>query len=48
MAVTKNLYLNFDLKKLYIDSNARNNLGVTVSHLNPNPLAIGVGLGYRF
>lgn len=42
------LFLNADLKKIFIDSKVKNGAGVTISHLNPDPLVIGVGLGYRF
>ena len=49
VALTKSLYLNFDLKKLYINSTLKSADGTTVNtHVNPNPLAFGVGLGYRF
>lgn len=43
----KNLYLNFDVKKVYIDSDITLN-GTKVSHVNLDPLLVGVGLGWRF
>lgn len=46
--VPDGIFLNADLKKLFIDSKVKNDAGVTISHLNPDPLVIGVGLGYRF
>lgn len=48
VAMAKNLYFSFDLKKAYIDCKVKKSAGVTVSHLNPNPLLIGVGFDYRF
>ena len=42
------LFFNADLKKIFIDSKVKNDAGVTISNLNPDPLVIGVGLGYRF
>lgn len=43
----KNLYLNVDLKKIYLDTDVTLN-GTTVSHLNLDPVLFGVGLGWRF
>ena len=40
-------YLNFDIKKIYIDSDVTLN-GAKISNLKLDPLAIGVGLGWRF
>ena len=46
--IPDDLFLNADLKKVFIDSKVKNGAGVTISNLNPDPLVIGVGLGYRF
>jgi len=40
-------YLNFDVKKIYIRTDLLLG-GAKVSTLKPDPVAIGVGLGYRF
>ncbi len=45
--LARSLFLNLDVKKLYIDSDLTVN-GVKSSHLNLDPLAFGVGLGWRF
>ncbi|HTH95313.1 MAG TPA: OmpW family outer membrane protein [Rhodocyclaceae bacterium] len=45
--VTKNSYINFDVKKLYIQSDLQVG-GNTVSTLKINPLLWGVGYGFRF
>ena len=44
----EDLFLNFDAKKVFIDSKVKNSAGVTLSHINPDPLVISVGLGYKF
>jgi len=45
----KNLYLNFDIKKIYIQSDViQNNNGQKISTLKLDPLAVGVGLGWKF
>ena len=46
--IPDNLFLNADLKKVFIDSKVKNGAGVTISNLNPDPLVVGVGLGLRF
>jgi outer membrane protein len=45
--ISKNLSFNFDIKKIYIDTDVKIS-GGKVSKLNLDPLAIGVGLGWRF
>jgi outer membrane protein len=46
-----NLYLNFDIKKLYLSTDVE---AITVANakvktqVNINPLIVGLGLGYRF
>jgi outer membrane protein len=47
LPVTKNMVFNVDVKKIWIDSAVKIN-GGKVSKVDPNPLAIGVGLGWRF
>lgn len=44
----KNLFLNLDVKKIYINTDIKDDAGTKLSHLKLNPLAIGVGLGWRF
>ncbi|MBP9714853.1 MAG: OmpW family protein [Sterolibacterium sp.] len=46
--LTDTMYLNFDIKKIYIRSDLMNGAGAKVSHLKLDPLAIGIGLGWRF
>jgi len=44
-----NLYLNFDIKKIWIGTDVTlARTGAKVTHLNLNPLLPGVGLGWRF
>jgi outer membrane protein len=45
--LSKNLFLNVDLKKIYIDSDIKAN-GTKISSVKLDPLAFGVGLGWRF
>lgn len=40
--------VNFDVKKIFIDSNVKNDAGMKVSHIDPDPLIFSVGLGWRF
>lgn len=46
--LSDNMYLNFDVKKIYIQSDVRTDAGVKVSEVKLDPLAIGVGIGWRF
>lgn len=46
--LTENLFLNLDVKKIYINTDLMDDAGNVVSHLKVDPLAIGVGLGWRF
>lgn len=46
--LTENLFLNLDVKKIYIGTDIKDDAGTVVSHLKADPLAIGVGLGWRF
>ncbi|MDF1486299.1 outer membrane beta-barrel protein [Ramlibacter sp. H39-3-26] len=43
----KNLYLNFDVKKLYIKTDV-SAAGVTLGSFKVDPVLIGIGLGWRF
>ncbi len=45
--VDKNLYVNFDVKKVYIGSDVKLN-GNKISEVNIDPLLWSVGLGWRF
>jgi len=46
--LTDNLFLNLDVKKIYIRTDIKDDAGTVVSRLKADPLAIGVGLGWRF
>lgn len=52
VAVTKNVFLNVDLKKIWIDTKATGNSGaingVSLGKLEINPLVFGVGVGMKF
>lgn len=52
VAVTKNVFLNVDLKKIWIDTKATGNSGaingVSLGELEINPLVFGVGVGMKF
>jgi outer membrane protein len=45
--ITKNLSFNFDIKKIYIETDVKI-AGAKVSNLKLDPLMVGVGLGWRF
>ncbi|MBK6650055.1 MAG: OmpW family protein [Betaproteobacteria bacterium] len=45
--VAKNLYLNFDLKKVYIKTDVTLS-GKDMGSFKVDPVLVGVGLGYRF
>ena len=42
------MYLNFDLKYLWIGTDVNTQAGAKLTHLNINPWVPGVGLGWRF
>lgn len=46
-AVAKNVYLNFDVKKVQISTNVSVG-GTDIGKFKVDPLLIGVGVGYRF
>lgn len=43
-----NLFLNLDVKNIYINTDIKDGAGTKLSHLKLDPLAIGIGLGWRF
>jgi outer membrane protein len=43
----QNLYLNFDVKKVYIEADVKLD-GAKVSNVKVDPLLVGIGLGWRF
>ena len=43
-ALDKNWSINFDVKKVYIDTNVSGGIG----KFKVDPVLVGVGLGYRF
>lgn len=45
--LTNNLFLNVDVKKIYLDADLKAG-GTKVSKLTLDPLAIGIGIGWRF
>jgi len=47
IAVTKNGYINLDVKKIWIDTDVKNN-GVKLTTLEINPVVWGIGYGFRF
>ena len=46
--LTKQVSLNFDVKKVYIRTDLYNAAGVSQGILKLDPLLVGVGVGYRF
>ncbi len=48
IAVTKNGYINLDVKKIWIDTTVKNTAGAFVSSLDINPVVWGIGYGFRF
>ncbi len=49
IAVTKNGYLNLDVKKIWIDTTVKDSAtGATVTNLDINPVVWGIGYGFRF
>lgn len=48
IAVSKNGYLNLDVKKIWIDTTVKTAAGVKVTDLDINPVVWGVGYGFRF
>ena len=46
--VAKNMYLNFDVKKVYIRTDVSTTAGAKLGTLSLDPLLLGIGLGWRF
>jgi len=47
--LTKNVFLNFDIKKIWIDTDVKAAAtGASVANLKINPLIVGMGLGWKF
>lgn len=46
--VTKNGYINLDVKKIWIDTTVKTAAGATVTDLDINPVVWGIGYGFRF
>lgn len=47
--LTKSVFLNFDIKKIWIDTDVNAAAtGASVVNLKINPLIVGVGLGWKF
>jgi outer membrane protein len=46
--LTKQVSLNFDVKKVYIKTDVYNAAGVNQGTLKLDPVLVGVGVGYRF
>jgi outer membrane protein len=45
--VAQNSYINFDVKKVYMKTDATSN-GTKISTINVDPLLIGIGYGFKF
>lgn len=43
-----NVYLNVDVKKVWIDTDVSVNNGAINAHANINPWILGIGVGYKF
>lgn len=48
IAVTKNGYINLDVKKIWIDTTVKTTAGAKVTDLDINPVVWGIGYGFRF
>lgn len=47
--IYKDKFINFDIKKIYIDSDVKLAAnGAKVSHIKLDPIVVGVGFGWRF
>lgn len=47
-ALTENVYLNVDVKKLFVSTKARINGGDIKSKVDVDPWIVGAGIGYKF
>lgn len=49
MQIGKNKFINFDIKKIYIGTDVKlAATGTTISHVQLDPLVLGVGFGWQF
>ena len=48
IAITKNGYLNLDVKKIWIDTTVKTTAGAKVTDLDIDPVVWGIGYGFRF
>jgi outer membrane protein len=48
IAVTKNGYINLDVKKIWIGTTVKTTAGTKVTDLDINPVVWGIGYGFRF
>ncbi|MHB1085876.1 MAG: OmpW/AlkL family protein [Thiobacillus sp.] len=48
IAVTKNGYINLDVKKIWINTTVNTTAGAKVTDLDINPVVWGIGYGFRF
>jgi outer membrane protein len=48
IAISKNGYINLDVKKIWIDTTVKTTAGATVTDLDINPVVWGIGYGFRF
>ena len=48
IAVTKNGYINLDVKKIWIDTTVKTTAGAKVTDLDIDPVVWGIGYGFRF
>lgn len=49
IALNKSLFLNFDIKKVWIETDVKTvATGATAAHLKINPVILGVGIGMKF
>ncbi len=46
--LTKQVSLNFDVKKVYIKTDVYTSAGANAGTLKLDPVLVGVGVGYRF
>ena len=46
--VSKGMYLNFDIKKVWIKTDVNTAAGALVTTYKADPILIGMGLGWRF
>jgi outer membrane protein len=47
-ALTRNMYLNVDVKQIFLSTNAKLAGGAVRAKTDLNPLVVGVGVGWKF